>query len=156
MSSLSEAFYKAKWDHYVDQTLSRFKLRASEYDREIAEEVENDMKERVELMYSYDDIVHDRHILRNRFLHEMNKKTTLRDIGAKLDEFVLDSKANMGQYYQLNKTPFDVPNAATRDQTTVDFDWKQSIIQGFESVKPLYIEDKEQLEADHPREKMKK
>ena len=96
MSFLSEAFYKAKWDHYVDQTLSRFKLRASEYDREIAEEVENDMKERVELMYSYDDIVHDRHILRNRFLHEMNKKTTLRDIGAKLDEFVLDSKANMG------------------------------------------------------------
>ena len=77
-------------------TLSRFKLRESEYDREIAEEVENDMKERVELMYSYDDIVHDRHILRNRFLHEMNKKTTLRDIGAKLDEFVLDSKANMG------------------------------------------------------------
>jgi len=33
MSDLSEAFYKAKWDHYVDQTLSRFKLRASEYDR---------------------------------------------------------------------------------------------------------------------------
>jgi len=54
------------------------------------------MKERVELMYSYDDIRHDRHILRNRFLHEMNKKTTLRDIGAKLDEFILDSKANMG------------------------------------------------------------
>lgn len=96
MSSLAEGFYKAKWDHYVDRTLSRLKLRSREYDREIAEEVEKDMKERVEIMYSFDDIRHDRHVLRNRFLNEMNKKTTLKDIGAKLDEFILDSKANMG------------------------------------------------------------
>lgn len=96
MSTLAENFYKAKWDHYVDKTLSRFKLRARDYDREVAEEVEKDMKERVELMYSFDDIANDRYILRNRFLHEMNKKTTLKDIGAKLDEFILDSKANMG------------------------------------------------------------
>ena len=95
MSTLSQGFYKAKWDHYVDSTLSQFKLMASEYDREIWEEKEKDMKERVELMYSYDDVEHDRYVLRNRFLHEMNKKTNLRDIGAKLDEFILDSKANM-------------------------------------------------------------
>jgi small subunit ribosomal protein S9 len=96
MSTLAESFYKAKWDHYVDRTLSRLKFRSREYDREIAEEVEKDMKERVELMYSFDDIRNDRYILRDRFLHEMNKKTTLKDIGAKLDEFILDSKANMG------------------------------------------------------------
>lgn len=93
---MAESFYKAKWDHYVDRTLSRLKFRSREYDREIAEEVEKDMKERVELMYSFDDIRNDRYILRDRFLHEMNKKTTLKDIGAKLDEFILDSKANMG------------------------------------------------------------
>lgn len=96
LTTLSENFYKAKWDHYVDRTLSRLKLRSREYDREIAEEVEKDMKERVEIMYSFDDVRNDRYVLRDRFLHEMNKKTTLRDIGAKLDEFILDSKANMG------------------------------------------------------------
>lgn len=96
MSTLADNFYKAKWDHYVDKTLSQMKIIARDYDREVAEEVEKDMKERVELMYSYDDIANDRHILRDRFLHEMNKKTTLKDIGAKLDEFILDSKANMG------------------------------------------------------------
>jgi hypothetical protein len=35
---------------------------ASEYDREIWEEKEKDMKERVELMYSYDDVEHDRYV----------------------------------------------------------------------------------------------
>lgn len=85
---------------------------------------DTDMKERVEMMYSYDDISNDRHILRNRFIREMNKKTTLRDIGAKLDEFILDSKANQAEFFQLDKTPFEAPNAATRDQTTADFDWK--------------------------------
>lgn len=56
----------------------------------------------------------------------------------------------------MGKTPFDAPNAATRDQTTVDFDWKASIIQSFDSVKPLYIEDQQQLEQDDPFEKRKK
>ena len=43
----------------------------------------------------------------------MNKKTTLKDIGYKLDEFILDSKANMADYYDFSKHPFEVPNAAT-------------------------------------------
>ena len=77
MNELATGYYKAKWDHYVDDTLSRLKITTKEYDRDWAREYDKDMKERVEIMYSYDDIVNDRHILRNRFLREMNKKTTL-------------------------------------------------------------------------------
>ncbi len=47
-------------------------------------------------MYNYLDYKGDRHKVRQRFLNEMNKKTTLEDIGLILDEFVLDSKANVG------------------------------------------------------------
>ena len=76
-------------------------MTSAQLDQELGEEYDKDMKERVELMYSYDDFKHDRHILRDRFLNEMNRKTTLKDIGAKLDEFMLDNKANMAQYYNL-------------------------------------------------------
>lgn len=90
-------------------------MTSAEYDKEWAENYDKDMKERVELMYSFDDIRNNRHVLRNKFMHEMNKKTTLKDIGAKLDDFILDSKADSAQHYQLDKSPFEAPNAATRD-----------------------------------------
>lgn len=95
MNELAENYYKAKWDHYIDQNLSRLKMTSQDLDEEWATEFDKDMKERVELMYSYDDFTHERYTLRNKFLTEMNKKTTLKDIGFKLDEFILDSKANM-------------------------------------------------------------
>lgn len=99
MNELAGGYYKAKWDHYVDQTLSKLKITSKDHDREWAIEHDKDMKERVEIMYSFDDIAHDRHVLRDRFLKEMNKKTTLKDIGRKLDEFILDAKANNAQFY---------------------------------------------------------
>jgi hypothetical protein len=99
MNELAGGYYKAKWDHYVDQTLSKLKITSKDHDREWAIEHDEDMKERVEIMYSFDDIAHDRHVLRDRFLKEMNKKTTLKDIGRKLDEFILDAKANNAQFY---------------------------------------------------------
>lgn len=156
MNELAGAYYKAKWDHHIDKTLSRLQITNTEYDREWAQEHDKDMKQRVELMYSYDDISNDRNVLRRKFISEMNKKTTLKDIGAKLDEFILDSKADAAQFYQLDRTPFEYPNAATRDQTTPDFDWKENIMQSFDSVKPHFIEDEQQLEDDNIREKYRK
>lgn len=128
MNQMAEPYFKAKWDHYIDSNLSRLKFTAYELDLEMAAEFDIDMKERVELMYSYDDFRHERKLLRNKFLNEMNKKTTLKDIGAKLDEFILDSKANLGNHYHAERHTFETPNAATRDQTTVDFDWKLNLI----------------------------
>lgn len=50
-------------------------------------------------MYNYLDYKDDRYRVRERFMNEMNKKTTLEDIGLLLDEFVLDSKANTKEYF---------------------------------------------------------
>jgi hypothetical protein len=44
-------------------------------------------------MYSYYDYDNDRTRVRERFLKEMNRKTTLKDIGEALDKLVLDEKA---------------------------------------------------------------
>lgn len=50
-------------------------------------------------MYNYLDYRHDRYKVRERFLNEMNKKTTIEDIGFILDEFVLSSKSTLGEFY---------------------------------------------------------
>ena len=50
-------------------------------------------------MFNSLDFLNDRARVKDRFLHQMNKKTTLKDIGSLLDRFVLDSKANTGKYY---------------------------------------------------------
>jgi hypothetical protein len=50
-------------------------------------------------MYSYLDFYNDRHACRERFVKEINKKTTLEDVGKQLDKFVLDSKASLDDLF---------------------------------------------------------
>lgn len=57
---------------------------------EIEDEI---MKNKMEYMYSYIDFRSDRHRVRERFIKHVNKKSTIEDIGALLDKFVLESKA---------------------------------------------------------------
>ena len=58
-----------------------------------AEEYDRWIKRRVEYMYDYIDFDNERVNVRTRFLNEMHKKTTMQDIGEKLDEFIYSSKA---------------------------------------------------------------
>ena len=51
------------------------------------------IKRRAEFMYTYLDYDNDRVRVRNRFINEMNKKTTLKDIGESLDKFLIDERA---------------------------------------------------------------
>ena len=44
-------------------------------------------------MYNFLDYSNDRSKVRNRFMKEMNKKTTLEDIGRLLDKFIIDEQA---------------------------------------------------------------
>jgi hypothetical protein len=53
------------------------------------------MRPRVEFMYNMDDFTHERGRMRNKFVKEIHRKTSLEDIGRTLDKFVLDSKAKM-------------------------------------------------------------
>jgi len=64
-----------------------------EEEKQIQKEYDHWMTDRVEFMYDYLDFDHERRHVRQRFLNEMHKKTTLQDIGEKLDEFTWSSKA---------------------------------------------------------------
>ena len=63
-------------------------------------------------MYNYLDYNNDRYRLREQFAHEMHKKTTLKDIGEKLDEFILDSKEKEIKYWDNSKHILEQPDKA--------------------------------------------
>ncbi len=46
-------------------------------------------------MFNYEDYDNDRMKVRKRFIDEINKKTTLEDIGKALDKFIVDEKGDM-------------------------------------------------------------
>lgn len=51
------------------------------------------MNEKLEYMYNSLDYDNDRSRVRDKFLNEVNKRTTLADVGETLDKLVIDSKA---------------------------------------------------------------
>jgi len=65
----------------------------------LADQWDEHIEPRVEFMYNYLDFYNDRHKVRERFVKEINKKTTLEDVGNQLDKFVLDSKASLDKLF---------------------------------------------------------
>lgn len=82
-----------------------------------AEQHDEWVQPRAEFMYNYLDYGHDRAKVRERFLNEMNKKTTIEDIGLILDDFVLSSKANLGEFYNPAQHLLEQPESGKTDQT---------------------------------------
>ena len=65
------------------------------------EEEDSWMDAKIEYMYNYLDFDNDRARVRTRFLKEMNKRTTLKDIGETLDKLIYDSKAATWSQYDV-------------------------------------------------------
>ena len=61
------------------------------------------MNQKLDFMYNYLDYDNDRTYVRNKFLKEMNKRTTLADIGETLDKIHYSSKANNYKHYKVNE-----------------------------------------------------
>lgn len=94
-TELKRRIMDAKWKWTVDKKVSA--LQATDMDlaqdESIAKEYDDWIRPRVEYMYDYMDFDNERARARQQFLNEMHKKTTLKDIGEKLDEVILSSKA---------------------------------------------------------------
>lgn len=80
---LLDYFVKAKYDHLVDHTLTNAKVIFKDLEqKEMDARTHDEMVEpRVEFMYNYLDFYNDRHTVRERFVKEINKKTSIEDIG---------------------------------------------------------------------------
>jgi len=96
-------------------------------------------------MYNYLDFKCDRHRVRDRFMKEVNKKTTIEDIGGLLDRFVLDSKANT-QYFQPEHHILEQPKAAMKDTTNNELYWMDTFINQCDPIKPQWIDDQSEFE----------
>ena len=92
---LKMRLFEAKWNWHKDRVYSQIQPTTRELmeEEDNAEEYDRWIKRRVEYMYDYIDFDNERVNVRNRFLNEMHKKTTMQDIGEKLDEFIYSSKA---------------------------------------------------------------
>ena len=73
-------------------------------------------------MYNYQDFKSDRHKVRERFVSQVNKKSSIKDIGFLLDKFTLDSKART-EWFDPEFHILEKPKSATRDVTERDLYW---------------------------------
>ena len=116
-NELKLKLFEAKWNWLQEKTYGQLKQTTEEmeHEREIAEDHDNWMKRRVEFMYDYMDFDNDRSRVRQRFLDEMHKKTTLKDIGEQLDEMVLSSKAEVAEHWDMGKHTLEEPVTPQHD-----------------------------------------
>ena len=66
----------------------------------------------------------------------MNKKTTIEDIGIILDDFILSSKASLGEFYDPAQHLLEQPESGKTDQTQDKLYWRDAFIDQFDPVKP--------------------
>lgn len=72
-------------------------------------------------MYNYLDYDNDRYVVRKKFLDEMNKKTTLKDIGDSLDKFIVDEKAANFRFWDQTKD--ETIKSAAKDTNSFELTW---------------------------------
>jgi hypothetical protein len=89
----TEFYYWAKSDMLKASTEQIEKLKR------VAEERDPTIERRADFMFSFLDYDNDRYKVREKFIKEMNKKTTLDDIGKALDKFIVDEKGDMLEYW---------------------------------------------------------
>lgn len=133
-NELKTKLFEAKWNWYKEKTYGSLSSTTHELEeeREIADDHDRWMKNRVEFMYDYLDFDNDRSIVRHRFLKEMHKKSSMQEIGEKLDEFILTSKAAIADYWDIGLHTLEEPHSPQNDFDQTDFDWHANIIKSFD------------------------
>ena len=96
-------------------------------------------------MYNYLDYDHDRSRVRDKFLNEMNKRTTLADIGETLDKMHYSSKANNYKHYNLREHHNVQPDEAAKMHSSEDYKWSGRILKSHDPNTPLFIDDPNQI-----------
>ena len=78
----------------------------------------------------------------------MHKKSSLKDIGDKLDEFILSSKAMVAMegHWDMAKHTLEQPNSPSKDKDQTDFDWFEHIAKSFDPNVPNWMEDEAQID----------
>ena len=152
VQEMASKMMAAKWDWHVDQVLTRARFAPKDIleDEHDAKELDDWMRPRMEFMYSYADFYQRRKVVRAKFIQEMDKKTTMEDIGENLDEIILDSKARYGKYYHAKKHFNEIPEIATHSYGSANFDWKERMMKNLDETRPSWFDDHSERCLEHP------
>jgi hypothetical protein len=117
-------YFRAKrnfYEYYIGELKTKFTNQEIFQGLHLHKQTDELKERRAEFMYSYLDYDNDRSIVRDRFVKEMNKKTTLKDIAETLDKLILDEKAEGAEYY--NPATDYTPSTLKKDVTSYDLSW---------------------------------
>ncbi len=140
---------KAKFLHDVYHNSLEFLPIEALKDIEVTEESDRLRQERIDMMFNYADFDADRSRARNKFLNEMNKRSSLADIGEHLDKLVVDEKARNLDHYSLSQRN-DQPYYSKQDLSSEDFKWSGKINKLIDPKTPPWINDPEQYKEAQP------
>lgn len=99
------------------------------------------MEYKLDYMYNHLDYDHDRAKVREKYLNEINRRTTLEDIGETLDQLVLDSKAKNYKYYNLAQDHDAQPESKSKSFGHDDFQWSSRILKQHDVKTPKWFDD---------------
>mmetsp|Transcript_42729 Transcript_42729/g.65610 ORF Transcript_42729/g.65610 Transcript_42729/m.65610 type:complete len:433 (+) Transcript_42729:720-2018(+) len=144
-------YYKSKAAFLHDCYFNALEFVPIEAIKDIAvtEETDRLRKERIDHMFNYADFDADRTRARTKFLHEMNKRSSLADIGEHLDKLVIDEKARNLEHYDLSQRD-EVPYYAKQDLSADDFKWSGKLNKIMDPKTPLFLEDQDQIKEAQP------
>lgn len=106
---------------------------------------DDNMAMKLDFMYDYLDYDHDRAQVREKFLKDVNKRTTLEDIGETLDRLTYASKAQDYKYYSLADDHDKYPDRASKEFSSEDFKWSAKLLRSVDPKTPMWLDDKSQL-----------
>lgn len=95
----------------------------------------------MDYMYNFYDYDTNRFKVREKFVKEMNKKISLKDIGETLDDLVLENKSKYYKHYSLQEHHNAQPERPTKDYTSNDFQWSGRVLKLIDPKSPLFYED---------------
>ena len=147
MQDLRLNYFKAKKTFFDDAFENQLTFKTLEFQEKAAiyEQQDKWMGDKIDYMYNYLDFDHERETVRRKFLQEMNKRTTLQDIGESLDKMVIDSKAANWKHYSLAEHWNTQPERASKDYSSEDFKWSGKLLRMMDPKHPLFIDDPKQI-----------
>lgn len=123
-------YFRQKLKFWYNYQMEQMQVTSKNLEQQYQAASETDpmIKIRANFMFSFLDYENDRVPLREKFISEMNKKTTLEDIGKMLDEFVYKEKGELLAYFDPTK-PESKIRSASKDVTNLDLHWSGRIFQ---------------------------
>lgn len=115
------------------------KLSSDQID--IALQHDLDMEEKFDFMYNKLDFDSDRTKVRDQFLKDVTRRSSLADIGETLDKLTIASKAADHQYYKASEDHAAYPSRASQEFDSTA--WSAKLLKNSDTYSPAWLEKPE-------------